>query len=526
MSALLDKLGNLDTSGDPDELFRALKYDVRDQPVTVIRSPHDFTKQTTGSAEGVSYLLDEREMLKGIKSISDDVRERVIHLDAPLDNGMSDPNIRHRDATIDIAQKGSDEIEHAIINGRKVIILRGAHDAADLVGILKATGGNVGFIIVDTHTDIHTPSTSTSKNPHGMWMSVVLGEGEGLGELMKGVPLPNPENIIYIGPSQLEPAEVKRLTDKKIKVFTGYNLNEEEIMQKIDEIQSRVPLCLDIDEDGLIKAAATMSGGLVPPELLKKVANRIGTNQKLKNMHQVLTVGISEFQKPSETNPQEQERAEEHAEVLMSVVHQALGAGYPEESTDTGSKKIRPRKRSSRSNLRSVMYGTTAAATVALASIGSFIAGKNTTSEIATQPSSGNELLEGDKGFAKDYSFQAGGMSGESTFLPIITPDWKTKPIVDAFTHDFDESARRYENAISLNDPSAAHIAEREMLTYFHAALLKTKENPLEREKITKHVGKILTPDRWLSFTQQAAIISADPRERQELQQWLKVWQI
>ena len=390
MKNLLEPKGKIDPQSDPQGLFRTLKTSLAGEEIVVLRSPYDFTKKTRGAAEGVNYLLDERGMLDAIKQTGADVRQEIIELGAPLEDITKDPNIRHRDATIDIATKGANKIEEAIRAGRKVVMVRGAHDAMDLSGLLRATNGNVCIIIVDTHADIHSPSSSTSKNPHGMWVRALLGEGEGLDPVMKDTPKLKPENIIYIGPSQMEKAEVEYLRAKGVCVFTGYNLhNIDAINKEVDERQQKMPIWLNTDEDGMVDAAATMPGGMVSPELLKHIANRIGTNQQLEGMHQVLGVCTSEFQRPDDDDHIARANAERQADVIISVVHQALGAGYKEESTDTGNqqqnRRVKPRKPN---KLQTIAFGTTAAAALILGTIAGFLSGKKTSDSTPAKPTS------------------------------------------------------------------------------------------------------------------------------------------
>lgn len=514
MKNLLEPKGKIDPQDDPQGLFRTLKTSLNDEGVTVIRSPHDFTKQTHGAAKGVDYLLDERGLLDAIKKTGASVREEIIELGAPLTDVVKDPNIRHRDATIDIAMKGRNKIEEAVRAGRKVVILRGAHDAMDLAGILRATNGNVCIIIIDTHADIHSPTSSTSKNPHGMWVRTLLGEGEGLDPVMKDTPKLKPENIIYIGLSQLEDAEAEYLNEKKITAFTGYNLSDiEAIYKKIDEIQARMPVWFDIDEDAMVKAAATMPGGMVLAETLKKIANRIGTNQKLNNMHQVLGVGLSEFQPPDPNDPVEQANAEYQADVLIGSVHHALGAGYKEDSTDEGKTKVElARRPPKKSTLRTIGRATTVAATLVGALLGGYFIGKKPTQK----PS----------GFANDASYAVTGMSANSTYLPIITPVWKRGVLIENFSGDFDDSHKRFTEAIKNDDNSGADTAKREMLTFFNVALMKARGNQSEQQEVLKHAESQMTPEEWDSFREESDSLRANPKEQEELERWLHVWQI
>ena len=69
---------------------------------------------------------------------------------------------------------------------------------------------------------------------------------------MEGVPKLKPENLIYIGPSQTEDAEVKYLLGRgDIEVITSDKLSEGlgPVYEAIDKLQRRVPLWLEVDED-------------------------------------------------------------------------------------------------------------------------------------------------------------------------------------------------------------------------------------------------------------------------------------
>lgn len=541
MSTLLNKVGTIDPASDPAGTFRTLKYSLNGEKVTVIRSPHDFTKQTAGAAEGVDYLLDDRKIEQSIEDVGADIQRRIIELGAPLDDIVPDPNIRHKGATIDIAKKGGAEIENAIRAGSKVVVVRGAHDAMDLSSLLEVTKGDVGIVIIDTHADIHSPTSSTSKNPHGMWVRALLGEGEGLDEVMNETPKLKPENLIYIGLSQLESAEADYLNaNKKIRVFTGYEQNIDAICAALDKLQSRVPVWLDIDEDAMVNAAATMPGGMVTAETLKTVANRIGTNQKTQGMHQVLGVGISEFQPAPEDDAVKVANAEYQADVLKAAVHQALGAGYPENSTDEGSDNTINWKGA----LRRIKNATALAGALAAGILGGVFIGKTPTEKVEiTSNENGtlkreNESKKASEEHEPNFDRKAifTGVSSTNNFYPFFPSKqevgWSANTgkvigagygnIIDVLSEK-DSVLRRqasmYLQGLEYGPQSAAH-ALNVLQSIVYGAEMKSEGDQQTKKEIwalmkeilgDKYDGFILAYDKFLPGV-----------DRKEVEKWMK----
>ncbi|HLD71570.1 MAG TPA: arginase family protein [Candidatus Peribacteraceae bacterium] len=332
---------SIDPKTKHTDVWRLLQRSLEGQGVTVVRSPHDFSKKTPGAAEGVGYLLDDRGLLQRIEQTRARIRDVTVTIDQNIMNETKNiPELRHGRETIALAKSGAAVLEDAARRGDKVVVIRGAHDAADTSGLLKFYEGKLGYIKCDVHADEHNEETSVSKSEHGMWGAMVRKRCKWLNEVMENITPAEAKNMIYIGVGQPEPAEEKvleELASMGAKIFTGHNMNMEEIYKAQDELQSRVPIAFEVDNDGMIDSAASMPGGEIYEREIKHIATRIGSNQYAVGMKPVVHIAISEFSKPNQTaSPVEIAKAEKQAEIMKNVVLRALGAGFAEDAQDLG----------------------------------------------------------------------------------------------------------------------------------------------------------------------------------------------
>ena len=120
----------------------------------------------------------------------------------------------------------------AIRNGEFPLVLGGDHSlaAGSVAGVATAfakRGERIGVIWLDAHGDLNTPETSNSGNVHGMPAAHLLGEGDAsMSTLATPAPALLPENIVYVGLRDLDPAERELILRRGIKAFTMRNIDE------------------------------------------------------------------------------------------------------------------------------------------------------------------------------------------------------------------------------------------------------------------------------------------------------------
>ncbi|MGV3279212.1 arginase [Rickettsiales bacterium LUAb2] len=94
--------------------------------------------------------------------------------------------------------------------------------------ISNAINKDIGLIWVDAHLDCHTPSTSDSKNVHGMPIAHLMGYGDKRLSSIINNKL-KPENICYIATRDYEQAELEFVQKHNIKVFFMKDITKENV---------------------------------------------------------------------------------------------------------------------------------------------------------------------------------------------------------------------------------------------------------------------------------------------------------
>ncbi len=132
---------------------------------------------------------------------------------------------------------------------------------------------NVGIVMIDSHGDIHQPSTSPSGNFHGMWLRPVIDhfEHKGIDALVPNkVP---PSHLLYIGNLDIEQEEQDFIHKHTIATFDKKSLRGGTLTTKIDYLiqhMDHIHISLDIDVFSHIYAPATgmrIAHGLSPSDI-------------------------------------------------------------------------------------------------------------------------------------------------------------------------------------------------------------------------------------------------------------------
>jgi len=185
-----------------------------------------------------------------IENLSRNLQERVrIHrIDSYNNSTLPFDSIGYREC--------NDLIMRLEMENKRWISLGGDHSTAvsTIEPLLRKYEDDLLVVWIDAHTDINTFETSNSKNSHGMPVAYLMG-------LMKEKPRYElkPENLMFIGIRDVEPAEQDFLGTLGIPFFTDYqpyhNLSSKSGRIDLDKIvghilqskKSQIHFSIDID---------------------------------------------------------------------------------------------------------------------------------------------------------------------------------------------------------------------------------------------------------------------------------------
>jgi len=140
-----------------------------------------------------------------------------------------------------VCEELADETADAIEHGQVPLVLGGDHSlvAGSLAGAARhygAKGEAVGCVYLDTHGDLHMPSTSLSGNVHGMPLAHLLGHGDQRFASIAGrTPALKTSNLALVGIRDLDVPEKEAIRAWGIRCFTMRDIDElglEEVMRR------------------------------------------------------------------------------------------------------------------------------------------------------------------------------------------------------------------------------------------------------------------------------------------------------
>jgi|ERR1700683_2154656 len=173
---------------------------------------------------------------------------------AGLDPG--DPRLRFAAEIMRVSNESAGRAEHLTRTGHRLIGLGGDHSMTlGLVsGVSTALEGNLGLIYLDAHGDMNTSTTTLSGNIHGMHLASLLGFGAPeLAHVHAPTPKIAKENLLHIGGSDFDPAELELIAREHLTTFTLLDLLKSglaPLFKHIDALAARVPnvyVSLDLD---------------------------------------------------------------------------------------------------------------------------------------------------------------------------------------------------------------------------------------------------------------------------------------
>lgn len=190
-----------------------------------------------------------------------------------------------------------DAVSTAILQNYFPVVLSGDHSSAlgTISGIKKAhPNKKLGVVWIDAHADIHSPYTSPSGNIHGMPLAAALSfdhkhlqvneisvDTIHYWNVLKNVgttdPKLKPENLVYFGLRDFEPAEKQVIEEASISNFTVEQLRENglqnilaAIIKKFEDVDE-IYISFDVDSmdcDQISYGTGTpVKSGFLPDEI-------------------------------------------------------------------------------------------------------------------------------------------------------------------------------------------------------------------------------------------------------------------
>jgi arginase len=148
------------------------------------------------------------------------------------------------------------QTEKAAQAGSKSIILGGDHSVClgAVAGASKAVDANLGLIYFDAHGDMNTDQTTLTGNIHGMHLASLMGYGAPeLSHVYGDTVKVAKENLLHIGGSDFDQAELDLISRENLKAFTLFDLLTSSLaplLKMIDDQAARTPnvwVSLDLD---------------------------------------------------------------------------------------------------------------------------------------------------------------------------------------------------------------------------------------------------------------------------------------
>ncbi|MDB4898199.1 MAG: arginase [Gemmatimonadetes bacterium] len=203
--------------------------------VTAIRMigvPLDFGASRRGVEMGPAALriAQMAESLRGIGHTVTDVGDIRVPQRATIPAAIAGQGFLP--LITQVCEELAAETADTIASGEVPLVLGGDHSvvAGSMAGAARHYGGlgqPVGCIYLDTHGDLHMPTTSLTGNVHGMPLAHLLGHGDERFRSIAGpTPALSPKNLALVGIRDLDEPERAAIRAWGITCFTMRDIDE------------------------------------------------------------------------------------------------------------------------------------------------------------------------------------------------------------------------------------------------------------------------------------------------------------
>ncbi|MGI9536216.1 MAG: arginase [Desulfocapsaceae bacterium] len=225
----------------------------RKQTVRIIGIPIDLGQQHRGVDMG-PVAIRYAGLSAALKKLGYHTQD-VGNIDVPGHYTLTHRGFSDRLPPIRAACEDTYELARRAIRDGTIPIFLGGDHSASIGSIGGVThDGECGLIWIDAHGDFNTPETSETGNIHGMALAILFGRGphELVDVGRKGAKL-KPEQVVLVGPRQLDENEKESLRDSGCTIFTMRDIDERgmsnviaQALEKLSECQ-HIHVSLDMD---------------------------------------------------------------------------------------------------------------------------------------------------------------------------------------------------------------------------------------------------------------------------------------
>ena len=216
--------------------------------IKIIGVPFSYGQEIKGVEKAYDYLFDNH--LLNIGNCT-----KLLYVDkSPKEYTKN--NIHYYNEVLAVNNLLSVKVMETLNNQEFPIVIGGDHAVS--IGSISAVSNyygvdNLSVVYLDAHLDIHLPTTSVSKNAHGMPLRFLLGEGPTeLTTILNDQPKIKAENLLYLGTRDYEGAEFDYVMENHIKYLKAGDFYQEDFQEKLvallDSINTPyVHISIDID---------------------------------------------------------------------------------------------------------------------------------------------------------------------------------------------------------------------------------------------------------------------------------------
>ncbi len=230
----------------------------------------------------------------------------VGNINVPGHYTLTDRGFEDRLPLIRAACEETYELARRAIKDDTIPIFLGGDHSASIGSIGGITHeSDCGLIWVDAHGDFNTPETSITGNIHGMALAILCGRGpKELVDVGRTGPKLKPEQVVLIGPRELDDIERQNLKDSGCTIFTMHDIDARGMSRIIDQGLEKLSCCdhihvsLDMDSIDPNEAPGVgtpVAGGLTYREaqLLMEIISDTGRLRSLDIMetNPILDIG-------------------------------------------------------------------------------------------------------------------------------------------------------------------------------------------------------------------------------------------
>jgi arginase len=294
--------------------------------VTLLGIPLDLGAENLGVDIG-PQAFRYQDIVKKLESAGLNVHDSGdIEVRPRQDLEMGNPRLHYLEEIVRVNEETATVVHDAISKGQKVIALGGDHslNLGVMSGASAALNGQIGMIYLDAHGDLNTDESTLSGNIHGMHLASLMGFGapELVHVHSDQIKLPK-ENLLHIGGSDWDQAELDLISRENLQAFTLFDLlsqNLAPLLKMIDDLAARVPnIWISLDLDVIDRIYAPGAG---MPNAKGLTYREIATIAEYIGQHcNVVGVDIVEY------NPLQDEQ-NKTAELGIELIAKLLGKNY------------------------------------------------------------------------------------------------------------------------------------------------------------------------------------------------------